>query len=294
MRALLETLAATTPLVLVLDDVHWADSASAELLGALLHRLPSASVLIATAGRQSQLPEQLAASFERAHRTGTLTRAELGALSRANTQELLAGAVADAEVTTLFDESGGNPFYLEQLARALTREAGPARSGRAERLADIGIPAGVAAALTTELAQLTPEVRRVLEGAAVVGDPFEPELAAAAASAADEVTLDGARRTPAARPRWRHHVPRRFRFRHPLVRRAVYASAPAAWRLGAHERAADALAARGASATSRAHHVEQSARAGDAAVAVLFEAGEAAARSAPESAARWFAERSPG
>ena len=84
-------------------------------------------------------------------------------------------------------------------------------------------------------------------------------------------------------------VPRRFRFRHPLVRRAVYETTAAGWRLGAHERCADALAARGASAAVRAHHVERSAREGDAAaVAVLREAGESAVRLAPESAARWF------
>jgi DNA-binding CsgD family transcriptional regulator len=129
----------------------------------------------------------------------------------------------------------------------------------------------------------------VLEGAAVAGDPFEPELAAAAAAtseaaamhAVDELLrLDLIRTTD---------VPRRFRFRHPLVRRAVYEATAGGWRLGAHERCAEALGARGASAAARAHHVERSARQGDlAAVAVLREAGEATARLAPESAARWF------
>jgi ATP/maltotriose-dependent transcriptional regulator MalT len=84
-------------------------------------------------------------------------------------------------------------------------------------------------------------------------------------------------------------VPRRFRFRHPLVRRAVYEATAGGWRLGAHERCAEALAERGAAPVARAHHVEGSARQGDlAAVAVLREAGEATARLAPESAARWF------
>ena len=69
-------------------------------------------------------------------------------------------------------------------------------------------------------------------------------------------------------------VPRRFRFRHPLVRRAVYESAPGGWRLGAHERCAAALAARGALPAARAHHVEHAARAGDpVAVAVLARGG---------------------
>ena len=69
-------------------------------------------------------------------------------------------------------------------------------------------------------------------------------------------------------------VPRRFRFRHPIVRRAVYESSPGGWRIGAHERAAEALLARGAGAVTRAHHVDISAKVGDtAAVATLAEAG---------------------
>ena len=77
-------------------------------------------------------------------------------------------------------------------------------------------------------------------------------------------------------------VPGRFGFRHPLIRRAVYEAAAGGWRLGVHERCAQALAARGASAAARAHHIQRSARQGDlAAVAVLREAGEATALGAP-------------
>jgi DNA-binding CsgD family transcriptional regulator/tetratricopeptide (TPR) repeat protein len=156
-------------------------------------------------------------------------------------------------------------------------------------LTGLGVPAAVAASLAEELTLLSNAGRLVLEGAAVAGDPFEPELAAAVAAtseaagmqAVDELLgLDLIRTTD---------VPRRFRFRHPLVRRAVYEATAGGWRLGAHERCAEALAARGASAAARAHHVERSARQGDlAAVAVLREAGEAIARLAPDSAARWF------
>ena len=77
-RDLLETLAASKPLVLILDDLHWADSGTIELLGALLRRLPAAPVLIAMAMRPRQTPGRLAAAFERAHRAGRLTRHELG------------------------------------------------------------------------------------------------------------------------------------------------------------------------------------------------------------------------
>ena len=136
---------------------------------------------------------------------------------------------------------------------------------------------------------LTEGTRLVIQGAAVAGDPFEPELAAAAA-ATDEPSamdaLDELLSVDLVRPT---DVPRRFRFRHPLVRRAVYESTPGGWRLSAHERTAAALAERGAPVAARAHHVELSARPGDAAaVAVLREAGEAAAQRAPATAARWF------
>ena len=116
-RALLEHLAEPRPLVLVLDDLHWGDSASVELLGALLRRPPGAAVLVAVALRPRQVPERLSAALERAHRAGALTRIELGALTPVEARELLGEAVDVAEATALFEECGGNPFYLEQLAR---------------------------------------------------------------------------------------------------------------------------------------------------------------------------------
>ena len=83
--------------------------------------------------------------------------------------------------------------------------------------------------------------------------------------------------------------PRRFRFRHPLVRRAVYEGTPGGSRLAAHGRAADALAARGATPAQRAHHAERAARPGDlAAVDLLAAAAEESARGAPGTAAGWY------
>jgi predicted ATPase len=109
-RDLLAQLAAARPLVLILDDCHWADSASVELLGALLRRPPVAPVLTALAVRPRQMPERLAAALERAHREGLLTRIMLSALTPGEAHELLGGAVATAEAATLYQESGGNPF----------------------------------------------------------------------------------------------------------------------------------------------------------------------------------------
>ena len=286
-RDLLERLTAIKPLVLVLDDVHWADPASVELLGALLRRPPAAAVLIALAVRPRQTPDRLSAALERAHRAGVLTRVEIVSLTRAEAGELLGGAVGGTVATALFDESGGNPFFLEQLARAVTLEGTAA--GPALPLERLQVPPGVAAALAEEIALLSDGARLVLRGAAVAGDPFEPELAAAAAATTEASALealDEVLRLDLVRPT---DVPRRFRFRHPIVRQAVYESTPGGWRLGAHERCTATLAARGAPAAERAHHVQRSARRGDAAaIATLREAGEAAAQRAPASAAAWL------
>jgi DNA-binding NarL/FixJ family response regulator len=291
----LERLAAYRPLVLVLDDLHWADSGSFELLAALLRKPPTEPVLLAFALRPRLVPEGVASAFDRAHREGALTRLELGALTIEEAHQLLgANDDAAAAAATLYAESGGNPFYLEQLARYLEQlerspNLGVAAAGGRETLGDVAVPSAVAAALNEELHQLDAEARTVLQGAAVSGDPFDPEVAAAAAAVSEQAAvtaLDALLAADLVRPT---DVPRRFRFRHPLVRRAVYESTPGGWRLSAHERCARVLAERGSNIAWRAYHVERSARDGDAAaVAVLREAGEASAYSAPATAARWF------
>jgi ATP/maltotriose-dependent transcriptional regulator MalT len=288
-RELLERLTASKPLALVLDDIHWADSASIDLLAALLRRPPDAAVLTVVAVRPRQMPQRLSGALERAHRLGILDRVELCAFTRGEAQEFLAGAVDETASIDLYDESGGNPFYLEQLARTIDRAGANTPASPAPGLAGLEVPPAVASALVEELALLSNDASLVLEGAAVAGDPFEPELAAAAASIPDSAALEALDELLRLDVIRQTDVPRRFRFRHPLVRRAVYDSTPGGWRLGAHERCAAALAALGAPAADRAHHVQRFARQGDsAAIAVLREAGETAAQRAPASAAIWF------
>lgn len=288
-RALLECLARPNPLLLVLDDFHWADSASVELLGALLRRPPAGAVLMALAVRPRQGPERLFAALGRARRASTLDCLELTALTPAEAREFLGGTVDLGTTHTLYAESGGNPFYLEQLSRSLDRSSGgpPAPGTLPAGLGEV--PRTVAAALGEELDLLSEGGRLVLEGAAVAGDPFEPDMAAAAAGLSETAAMEALDELLRLDLVYGTEFPRRFRFRHPIVRRAVYDTTAAAWRLRAHERCAELLTARGAPAEARAHHVERSAREGDLdAVEVLRAAGEASLRLAPAGAARWF------
>jgi DNA-binding CsgD family transcriptional regulator/tetratricopeptide (TPR) repeat protein len=283
-RELIERLAARQPVVLTLDDLQWSDGASAELIAHLVRRPPEAAVMVAATMRTGRTDATLAGAIEAAARAGDLTQVALGPLDPDAAAKLVEpGGDGDR----LYRESGGNPFYLLALAR--THGDGTSARVEAPSWGPQGVPAPVIAAIGAELEDLPAPARGFAQAAAVTGDPFELDLAVATAAAPEAdalIALDELIARDVIRPA---RVPRTFQFRHPLVRSAVYASCSPGVRLVAHERSAEALAARGAPATARAHHVEQCGRHGDlAAVAVLREAGQAAARRAPTSSARWF------
>jgi DNA-binding NarL/FixJ family response regulator len=282
-RRLLELMAAITPLVMVLDDLHWSDGASNELIASLLRRQPRAPVLLALGYRSGRAPPELSS----ARAAGSVSVMELDPLSEPECSELAGDELAPSRRAAIFRESGGNPFYALELARAArlpsSGRLSDHRAGRSE------VPGLVAATLTEEVKTLSPGSRLLLESAAIAGDPFEPGLAftvaqltpAAGTEALDELLATGLVHAT--------ELPREFRFRHPLVRRAVYETTKGGWRIAAHARAAGALAELGARATARANHVEQSAGPGDRdAIEVLMEAGEASAAGNPAGAARWY------
>jgi predicted ATPase len=157
-RQLLEVLALGKPLVLLLDDLHWADSGSVELIGSLLRRPPAAPVLIVMAVRPRQMPARLLVALERADMAGLLSRLELATLSADEARELLGTGINRATAASLHAASGGNPFYLQQLARAPGRRV----NGAGDVLfAGVEILGAVADALSDELALLEASVRRL-------------------------------------------------------------------------------------------------------------------------------------
>jgi len=205
--------------VLVLDDVHWADEASVELIEHLLRHPPDGPAVLAMAYRPRQLPDRLATAFSALGREDWWRRIEVGPLTPAEAAQLCGESVPAARRAELFLASGGNPFYLDALLRL--------DPGDSEELPDT-----VRAVLIGELAYLAPPVRLVAQAAAVLGEEFEAGLIGAVAQT-DAIDTLNALDELIARDLIRQSVAgQRFQFRHPLLRSVVYSSAGAGWRIG--------------------------------------------------------------
>ncbi|AQZ68807.1 hypothetical protein BKM31_51580 [[Actinomadura] parvosata subsp. kistnae] len=305
-RRLIEDQGAAGPVAIVLDDLHWADQSSVELTEYLLRRPPRAPLLLATAYRTAQVPVGIARAV--AQLGDATVDIGLSPLGESDVAALLPEADRGRR-RLLYRTTRGNPLYLQVLANASVEtltalaEAGAAagvdtRAGagvgvdtRAGGEARAGVGGGDAAAgvperalldvLSTELTALTPQVRQVACAAAVAGEPISLDLVASITEL-PELALD-------------HLVgvglvveaDASFRFRHPLVRAAAYWMAGAAWRLRAHDRAAEQLRGSGGPLQLLAHHTARSAQHGDVrAVRTLEAAAAAASGAAPSTAVR--------
>ncbi|WP_058043496.1 BTAD domain-containing putative transcriptional regulator [Streptomyces roseifaciens] len=317
MRALLEALGsdAGSGLMLALDDLHWADEDSLELIGHLIRHAPRGRFLLVLGYRPRPHPRRLAAALSVAEAQGRLTRIEPGPLSPAEVadmcRELCGEGVPRRRIRELHEAGHGNPFYLQALTRWGTPRrvlrpvprpvAGPvprpvpgpvlrpASAPAGELLCGEDLPQFLRAALQEELDGLPVLTQTCARAGAVLGDSFDADLAsvvagadeAAALAAFDELTERDLLR--------RGGLLGRFAFRHPLVRTAVYHSAGSGWRIEAHRRAANALALRDAPPAARAPHIRQSARPGDAlAVEALVAAADQMTALAPVTAAEWL------
>ena len=285
-RGLLAQLAVETPVVLVLDDVQWADAGSVELTCHLLAHPSRGAVLLALGLRPAPVSPQLSASLAASLRERGARSLVLAPLAQAAAANLLGDEVSGALNDRLYGQSGGNPFFLLQLARAakLVDRRGPAHAGTST------VPETVRSALASELSSLSAPALALLQGAAVIGDPFESHLATVAADIGDVDAPDLLDELLQFELIYPTRVAGEYAFRHPIVPAAVYELAAAGWRAQAHARVATALAARGASASALAPHVERSAGVGDIdAVGVLLAAARSNAPRAPALSARWYA-----
>lgn len=289
-RSMLERLTVSSPVILGLDDLHWADPASIELLFHLLRRPPRGPMLLVLAYRPRQACSALGQALDAARRNepdeSPWAVINLESLSAHACGQLVGSGLDCATREQLIAESGGNPFYLQQLART---------AGRIEIRNDrrnggsVPVPTAIISSITGELNLLSDEARTVVQAASVVGSVFEPAAVAEVAERSEGQVLAALDELDDLALVHAGELSDEFVFRHPLVRRAVYEATKPGWRVGAHRRAAHALREQGAPSLALAEHVERSAHPGDEeAIEILAQAGHDAAPRAPESAANWF------
>ncbi|MGH3622099.1 MAG: AAA family ATPase, partial [Sciscionella sp.] len=161
-QALLERLTADRALLLLLDDVHWADDGTVELIDHLLRHDLSGRLLLAVGFRPQQVAGRLAGVLSRAVAEVGVQYIRLGPLSVEQSAELLGCAPADPVAHRLHKAADGNPLYLKTMAR----------TGAAGWSSDMTLPADVSAALRAEVERLPAAAHAVIEAAAVLGTVF--------------------------------------------------------------------------------------------------------------------------
>ncbi|MFC0003417.1 helix-turn-helix transcriptional regulator [Micromonospora siamensis] len=283
-------LAARDGLVLVLDDLHWADASSIGLIAHLLRYPVPAPLLLMLVYRPRQMavPMPFGPPGERADaEPPALERIELGPLSLAEVT-LLQPSLDPAELPARHALSGGNPGYLTALP-----------GGAPETVPDCGDPpegpitASALAALRREWVSLPPVDLACLRAGAVLDGPFDADLLATVAQVPATLAAEAGWRL--ARRDLIRHVPGggRFAFRHPVLRMAVAQDTDPAWRAEAYGRALTALVDRGAPPADQARYAERllglpHGRWVERCVDVLSRAAQDIYREAPELAIRWL------
>jgi tetratricopeptide (TPR) repeat protein len=160
------------PVVVVIEDVHWIDESSHELLEALVKRLAAAPVLVVITKRVDGDPGWRVAGGIETIRVGRLASDEVTAILRA-----VAGGPLPAELeTALVAKAAGSPFFAEELVRTLLEEGHLVRAGSEITLgrpvADIPIPGTIHEVVAARLDRLAPQAKRVVQVAAVLGRQF--------------------------------------------------------------------------------------------------------------------------
>jgi DNA-binding SARP family transcriptional activator len=240
-------LAEAQPVLLVLEDLHWADDMSARLLAFLGRRLGSMRVFLVVTARAEELEDApvLRAALAELDRHGAAAELALAPLGEDDALDLvhaLSPASLDSrEVTDLgrrvWAMSEGNPFVIVEAMRGI-REAG-ADGARAA----LALPERVRAVTAARIERLAEPARHVLAVAAVLGRGLEfPVLEAAAARPAAVVA--SAVEALVAR-RLLHSVDERLEFTHDRIREVAYDAVLPARRAELHAAAAEALLARG-------------------------------------------------
>jgi DNA-binding SARP family transcriptional activator len=264
-RTTLEQAAGERPLVLLLDDLHWADRSTVQLLAYLTRAHTGTPLTIVGTFRPHDLAtaHPLPGALAELERERALTIIELRGLDGTATASIIAGVIGtDPEqslVDSVLQQTGGNPFFVEQLARHLS-ETGALldHDGKASlrgALADEA-PPGVRALVRSRVERLGVPASRALALAAVAGAEFSLAALQRTGEIEQSELLDGLEAaeaagliaaTPGRSGRWM--------FRHALVRASLYEELPHLRRARLHSRIADVLEQLGnADPAQLAHH----------------------------------------
>jgi class 3 adenylate cyclase/tetratricopeptide (TPR) repeat protein len=247
-RRLIERLAAERPLVLIVEDVHWAETTFLDLIDQVHIAAEAVPVLIVCAARHEldELRPEWSGNEQ-------ITRVELGPLSEAASaqvvHELLGGIGLAADVETrIVEAAAGNPLFVQQLLSMLIDDGRIQRDNgtwvAAADLSELETPPTLQALLAARLELLTPEERAVIEPAAVVGAVF---ARAAVTELAPEGVRDGIGGHLSTLVR-KHFIDvdpaglvgeDAYRFHHILIRDAAYNGLLKRTRATLHERFAD-------------------------------------------------------
>jgi len=196
----LRSLAARRGVLLLLDDLHWADTGTLALLRHLLRQLRADRVLLLGTYREIELDRRhpLAAALVEWDRERISTRVPLGRLSRADSGALLATLLRQETITAEFGdamhrETEGNPFFVEEVVKALVEQGQIYREGgewQRRSIEELAIPQSVKAAIGHRLDRLTEPCTAALHVAAVLGKVFEFPVLAGCAGLAEDALLD--------------------------------------------------------------------------------------------------------
>ena len=283
-------------LLLVIEDLHWADGSTRELLDYLTRRLRSSRILVVCTYRSDEMHRKhpLLPMVQSWRRSSAATIVELDPLSSEAVARMVRAIfdIEDVREDTrdfLHERSEGNPFVLEEVLKAALDRGDIFRdeSGWTRKsLSEIRLPETVRDTILTRVARLTDRDLEVLRAAAVLGNSF-PYSALVALAGGDELAVQAAITTCVQQqlieddPRGRG----RYRFHHALTREAIYEDMIVPVRERLHSLAADTLAAQAAPAADQTHHLIAARRLVEAVPACLRATEEALAQYAYADAA---------
>jgi DNA-binding CsgD family transcriptional regulator len=282
-------LAARMPLLLSVDDLHWADAPSLRFLAHLTRRLEGVPVALVCSLRSGEPPtdaalldELMDTPWRTVLRPRALSEASVAALVR----ERLGDHADEAFCLACHAATGGNPFLVRELLRELADSGVVPAADRAAEVTRFG-PEAVARAVLGRLRRLSPAAVDLARAVAVLGEAARPDLAAALAGLAQDEVAELAEALVRLGVLRAGHP---LAFAHPIVRAAVEQSLSEGERGRAHARVAALLEAGGAPAEQVAVHVLAAPRAGDAGTVALLRAAarQALARGAPDVAVTYL------